>query len=269
VNKLKGELRTQQEAHEAQLQEMKTEFDLALQRREMEYSSIEQSAQSVEAMHNREVQMIRDEAERKQEEHFAQITRLRDEIKTTQQSHQDYLSKLMGVLDTTQESRKSSLTPAEEMAIRKKDEEISDLKDEVARLLQQNGRSEEDSKKKEAVKSMKYIVKKNREARKGRAKELRLLTSQLSQSIMSGDDATSQQVLASINQLAHVGEKSNSKMDREMVNMIDNTVSYFNHENRKASADQALIEENKKLRRKLGKRRQRDKGDQESASLLG
>ncbi|KAL7530764.1 hypothetical protein ACHAXR_003660, partial [Thalassiosira sp. AJA248-18] len=169
VSKLKNELKTQQQAHESQLQEMRTEFEMALRHREMEVKTMQQNLHSSAALHKREVQVVRDESERKQEEHYSQISRLREEIKNTQDSHQDYLSKLMDVLETTQESRRSISVPAGERVLRKKEEEISELRDEVARLRQDagmEGNGDADASKKEAVKSMKYIVKKNREHRK-------------------------------------------------------------------------------------------------------
>ena len=43
VSKLKNELKTQQEAHEAQLQEMRTEFEMALSHREMEVKTMQQN----------------------------------------------------------------------------------------------------------------------------------------------------------------------------------------------------------------------------------
>ena len=110
------------------LQEMRSEFEMALRHREMEVRTMQQNLHSSAALHKREVQAVHDEAERKQEEHYSQISRLREEIKTTQGSHQDYLSKLMDVLETTQESRKAIKPPAEEMVMRKKDEEIMELK---------------------------------------------------------------------------------------------------------------------------------------------
>merc|ERR1712060_51987 len=124
---------------------------------------------------------------------------LREEVAKTQDSHQDYLSKLMGVLDTTQESRK---TTSEEMILRTKDEEISNLKDEIARLRKAGAEAStancnNDSKKKDAVKSMKYIVKKNREVRKSRVQQLGTLMSQLEQCETSSDATKIQQLLAS------------------------------------------------------------------------
>ena len=47
------------------------------------------------------------------------------------------------------------------------------------------------------------------------------------------------------------GEKSNSKMDREVVQMIDNTANYSKSGG--GNADAALVSENQKLKRKLEK----------------
>lgn len=256
VNKLKNELKTQQQAHEAQLREMRAEFEMALRHREMEVNTMTQNLHSSAALHRREVQAVRDEAERKQEEHYSQISRLRDEIKNTQNSHQDYLSKLMDVLETTQESRKSMALPSDDMILRRRDEEIAELRDEVARLRRSTGsegnRSNGDVNKKEAIKAMKYIVKKNRENRKSRVQQLGALTKQLEERLASGDTSQMQQLIASLKETIQIGEKSNSKMDREMVNMIDNTATYS--QDSAASSDASLVAENQRLRRKLEKR---------------
>jgi len=252
VNNLKNELKTQQQAHEAQLQEMRAEFEMSLRHREIELNTMQQTLHSSAALHKREVQSVRDEAERKQEEQYSQISRLREEIKNTQDSHQDYLSKLMGVLETTQESRRSLMAPSGEMIMRRKDDEISELRDEVARLRQAEGNGEDDATKKEAIKSMKYIVKKNREHRKSQVQHLVALTSQLEESFASGDSSQIQQLLTLTKEVIHAGEKSNSKMDRETVNMIDNTALYSR--GGVANADAALVADNQKLRRKLEKK---------------
>jgi len=268
VNNLKNELKTQQQAHESQLQEMRAEFELSLRNREIELNTIQQTLHSSAALHTREVQAVHDEAQRKQEEHFSQISRLREEIKNTQDSHQDYLSKLMGVLETTQESRRNLMPPSGEMILRRKNDEIAELREEVARLSQPEGNGEDESTKKEATKSMKYIVKKNRENRKAHVQSLMSLASQIEGTLASGDSAQTQQFLNLMKEAIQVGEKSNSKMDRETVNMIDNTALYT--QNGVANSDAALIAENEKLRRKLEKKRDRMsfRSEGDSSSIL-
>jgi len=254
ATKLKHELRTQQQAHEAQLQEMRAEFEVALMHREMEVGNSQRNLLSSAALHKREVQMVRDEAGRKQEEHYAQISRLREEIKTTQNSHQDYLSKLMDVLDTTKESRTAVPGSSTDIILRKKDDKIAGLGEEIARLRQMSGAegNADVASKKEAIKSMKYIVKKNRENRKSRVHFMSALTTKLGESLASGDLSNMQQLLASMKEATLAGEKANSKMDRETVNMIDNTANYA--PNGAANGDADLRAENKKLRHKLEKR---------------
>lgn len=83
-NNLKSELALQQQSHGEQLNQMRSDFDIALANREIEVQNLQASCLSAAAMHKREVQMIRDEAERKQEQQFSEIDRLRDEIKLTQ-----------------------------------------------------------------------------------------------------------------------------------------------------------------------------------------
>mmetsp|Transcript_9719 Transcript_9719/g.14710 ORF Transcript_9719/g.14710 Transcript_9719/m.14710 type:complete len:419 (-) Transcript_9719:223-1479(-) len=268
VTNLKNELKTQQQAHELQLQEMRAEFELSLRNREIELNTIQQTLHSSAALHKREVEAVHDEAERKQEEHFSQISRLREEIKNTQDSHQDYLSKLMGVLETTQESRRNLMPPSGEMILRRKDDEIAELREEIARLSQSDCNGEDESTKKEATKSMKYIVKKNRENRKAHVQSLMSLASQIEETLASGDSAQTQQFLNLMKEAIQVGEKSNSKMDRETVNMIDNTALYT--QNGVANADAALIAENEKLRRKLEKKRDRKsfRSEEDSSSIL-
>ena len=216
ANKLKNELKTQQQAHEGQLQEMRTEFEMALRHRDMEMKSIQQNLHSSAAVHKREVQSVRDEAERKQEEHYAQISRLREEIKSTQNTHQDYMSKLMDVLETTNESRKTISAPSADMIMQRKDDEIAELRDEIARLRQSTEGEENGEvatrRKKEAAKSMKYIVKKNREGRKSRVQELGSLATQLEDCMATGDFARMQRTVLSLKEALRVGEKNNSKM---------------------------------------------------------
>merc|ERR1712032_1471713 len=105
-----------------------------MRNREIELNAMQQTLHSSTSLHKREVQAIRDEAGRKQEEQLSQISRLREEIKNTQDSHQHYLSKLMGVLETTQESRRNLNVPSGDVILRRKDDEIAELRDEVARL---------------------------------------------------------------------------------------------------------------------------------------
>lgn len=255
VGLLKNELKTQQQSHESQLQEMRAEFEMALRHREMELNTMQQNLHSSAGLHKREVQTVRDEAERKQEEQYSQISRLREEIQDTQDSHQDYLSKLMGVLETTQESRRNLMAPSGEMILRRKDDEISELRDEVARLRQDagfEGNGDDNASKKEATKSMKYIVKKNREQRKSHVQQLGALASQLEENLASGDLSQMQQLFTLMKETILAGEKSNSKMDRETVNMIDNTALYS--QDGIANSDAALVAENQKLRRKLEKK---------------
>ncbi len=224
--KLKDELKTQQQAHEVLLEEMRCRFEAALKSRDAEIATMAQNIRSSAAAHKREVQKVRGEASRKQEEHFSQISRLRDEIMYTQNSHQDYLSKLMDVLENTQESRESGAAFASsDTILRKKDDEISELKVEVARLRKKStiGGGMPN---KEAIKSMKYIIKKNREDRKSRVQYLGVLTEKLEASLSSGDSLQVKNLLGSMKETVRKGEKSNSKMDREMVNMLDNAASY-------------------------------------------
>eukprot|EP00578_Thalassiosira_sp_NH16_P027413 CAMPEP_0181092850 /NCGR_PEP_ID=MMETSP1071-20121207/9132_1 /TAXON_ID=35127 /ORGANISM="Thalassiosira sp., Strain NH16" /LENGTH=1679 /DNA_ID=CAMNT_0023175045 /DNA_START=150 /DNA_END=5185 /DNA_ORIENTATION=+ len=256
LNKLKNELKTQQQAHEDQLQEMRAEFEMALSNREIEVNTMRQNLVSSAALRKREVQMVRQESSRKEEEHHSQISRLREEIKNTQDTHQDYLSKLMGVLETTQESRRTISTPSTEMILREKDDEIAELKDEVSRLrpnADAEGNGDADASKKEAIKSMKYIVKKNREHRKSRVQHMGMLTSQLEDCLISGNLPLMHQLLASMKEALKTGEKSNSKMDRTMVDMIDNTSIYA------VNSDAALVAENEKMRHKSEKKQKSKK----------
>lgn len=249
INKLKNELKTQQQAHEGQLKDMRSEFEGALQNREVEVSNVSRNLHSSVVLHKREVETIRHEADKKQQDHYSQIARLRDEIKNTQDSHQSYLSKLMNVLETTQESRRSVGDD------RVKDAEIEGLKAEVARLTlslnQKDTGSANNNEKKEAIKSMKYIVKKNREQRKLRVQHLGSLTKQLEEALVLGDSQQMQQLVSNLKESVQSGEKSNSKMDREVVQMIDNTANYSKSGG--GNADAALVSENQKLKRKLEK----------------
>merc|ERR1712032_868538 len=223
-----------------------------MRNREIELNAMQQTLHSSTSLHKREVQAVRDEAERKQEEQHSQISRLREEIKNTQESHQHYLSKLMGVLETTQESRRNLNVPSGDVIMRRKDDEIAELRDEVAKLTNQAEDNEEDAaNRKEATRAMKYIVKKNREHRKAHVQNLVKLTSQLEENIASGDAPQMQQLLNLMKEAIHTGEKSNSKMDRETVNMIDNSALYS--QGGVANANAALVADNQRLRRKLEK----------------
>jgi myosin-5 len=231
--KLKNELKTQQQAHEAQLQEMRSEFETALRRRDLEVTSIAQHLQSSESAHKRELQQVRDEAERKQDEHFSQISRLREEVINTQNSHQDYLSKLMDVLETTQESRRAvSAISDDTHLLRRKDDEILMLKEQVAKLRHKSEASTNDvvdtsrsRSQNDDIKSMKKVIKKNREGRKSRVQYLGDLANQLEASLALGDLSQVNQLLMSMKETVQKGEKESSKIDRAMVNMLDNAFS--------------------------------------------
>jgi len=249
VNRLKNELTTQQQAHEAQLRDMRAEFDIAMRHRDLEISSMAQHLETAAVMSKREVQQVRDEAKRKQEEQYAQMARLREEIKGTQDSHQVYMSKLMDVLESTQESRRSV---SDDVLLRRKDDEIADLRNEVARLRQQQHTASANNK--HDLKSMKLLIKKNREHRKSQVQYLCALTSKFDEGLAGGittDASKLHELIVHMQQTIQTGEKSNSRMDREMVNMIDSgALVHVQHHD----ADEALIAENQKLRRKLEKK---------------
>jgi myosin heavy subunit len=253
--KLKNELKTQQEAHESQLQDMRVEFDSALKYREVEMQSLQLHLQSLTTQHEREMDALRRDIEGKQEEHYNQIARLHDEVKSTQNTHEDYLSKLMNVLETTQRSSVLVAAPLNNNVLREKDEEIAQLKEELSRLrdtstMNSNGGADTVAKQ-EAIKAMKYIVKKNREQRKQRVQDVEAIAKDVEESLASGDITGAQNFIKSLNEALHAGEKSNSRMDREMVNMIENTTSYLPGSNDDVLK---LTTENEKLRRKLAKK---------------
>mmetsp|Transcript_30439 Transcript_30439/g.61074 ORF Transcript_30439/g.61074 Transcript_30439/m.61074 type:complete len:1725 (+) Transcript_30439:85-5259(+) len=254
--KLKNELKTQQEAHESQLQDMRVEFDSALTYREVEMQSLQLHLQSLTAQHERELDALRRDCEGKQEEHYNQIARLHDEVKSTQNTHEDYLSKLMNVLETTQRSSILVAAPPDINVLREKDEEIAKLKKELSRLRDtssatgSNGSADTPGKQ-EATKAMKYIVKKNREQRKKGVQQIETIVNDFDESLASGYMARSQNLIKSLNEAVQAGEKANSRMDREMVTMIDKTTSYLPSSNDDALR---LAAENEKLRRKLAKK---------------
>lgn len=248
VTKLKNELKTQQQAHEAQLQEMRAEFEVALSHRENEVNNLQTNIRSSTVLHKKELQALMEEQEKKREQQYSEISHLREEIKHAQDSHEDYMSKLMGVLETTQGSRRN-LFPGDRLGsdLRSKDEEIANLKDEIERLRQ--APEEDMTAKKEASKSMKYIVKKNREQRKSHVQYLSGLANEIESNALSGNTSEVQQLVASLKQAVLAGEKTNSKMDRETVNMIDHGVVY----SKDGAAEAALLADNQKLKRKLKK----------------
>jgi hypothetical protein len=257
-NKLKIELKTQQEAHEAQLQDMRDEFDRALRYRELEMQSLQLNLQELTSQHEHELEMLRQDRERKQEEHYNQIARLHDEVKSTQNTHEDYLTKLMNVLETTGRPSVVAAPPID--VVREKDIEIAQLKKELARLrvtsttAGSNG-GVDDTGKQEAVKAMKYIVKKNREQRKQRVQNTEAIAKDFEESLSSGDMSRTRSLIQSLTEALHAGEKANSRMDREMVNMIENTTSYLPGNNSISPAtDNNLRAENERLRRKLAKK---------------
>jgi len=280
VGKLKNELKTQQQAHKSQLQDMRSEFEMALRHRETQVTNVSHDLRSSTVLHKREIEQIRQEASRQKDEHFSQISRLRDEIKNTQNSHDDYLSKLMNVLETTQESRNSMIAaPSSDRILEMKDDEIADLKIGITRLRHSSGGGDEDTNghvndddRKEATKAMKYIVKKNREQRKARVHELGELTNRLEESLALGDLSQMQQLIVNMKSAIQTNEKSNSKMDREVVTMIDNTKIYSRGGDG-SDIQQEVMLENQKLRRKLkqlskqackqcGYKREKKRGDE-------
>ena len=256
VNRLKNELTTQQQAHEAHLQEIRAEFDIAMRHRDREISTMAQHLQTSTAASKREVQQVREEAQRKQEEQYAQMSRLREEIKGTQNSHQIYMTKLMDVIESTQESRRSN-SVSDDALFRRKDDEIAALQNEVARLRQQQQVTSSNNK--HDLRSMKHFIKKNREHRKSQVQYLCALTSQLKEGIANSDGMELSQIhelIERMQETIQTSEKSNSKMDREMVNMIDSSSTTWMHPQQQHDGANAaiLLAENQKLRRKLEKK---------------
>ena len=258
--KLKNELKTQQEAHESQLEDMREEFDRALTYREVEMQSLQLHLQSVTTQHEHEMEALRRDSEGKQEEHYNQIARLHDEVKSTQNTHEDYLSKLMNVLETTQRSSVLVAAPPDNNVLRAKDEEIAQLKEELSCLRETPSATElsnggaDTAGKQNAIKAMKYIVKKNREQRKQRVQHVEAIAKDFEESLASGNMTKTHNIVKSLNEALQAGEKSNSRMDREMVNMIENTTSYLPATNSSNDDALSLAAENEKLRRKLAKK---------------
>jgi hypothetical protein len=216
-----------------------------------------QHLQTSTAASKREVQQVREEAQRKQEELYAQMTRLREEIQGSQNSHQMYMAKLMDVIESTQESRRSNSVSDDEL-FRRKDDEIAELRNEVSRLRQQQQVTGANNKL--DLKSMKHFIKKNREHRKSQVQYLCTLTRQCKEGIANSNGMESSQIhelIERMQETIQTSEKSNSKMDREMVNMIDSGSSTWMHppQQQHDGANAAiLLAENQKLRRKLEKK---------------
>jgi hypothetical protein len=258
--KLKNELKTQQEAHESQLEDMREEFDRALTYREEELQSLQLHLQSVTTQHEHEMEALRRDSEGKEEQHYTQFARLHDEVKSTQNTHEDYLSKLMNVLETTQRSSVLVAAPPDNNVLRAKDEEIAQLKEELSCLRETPSATElsnggaDTAGKQNAIKAMKYIVKKNREQRKQRVQHVEAIAKDFEESLASGNMTKTHNIVKSLNEALQAGEKSNSRMDREMVNMIENTTSYLPATNSSNDDALSLAAENEKLRRKLAKK---------------
>lgn len=91
----------------------------------------------------------------------------------------------MDVLETTQASRRMDSQAVDlEIMLRQKDAEIVRLNKEISMQRINRGTNKE-----EAVKSMVYTVKKNRQQRKSHVQQLEALTCQLEESIASGDQS--------------------------------------------------------------------------------
>jgi CRISPR/Cas system-associated exonuclease Cas4 (RecB family) len=164
----------------------------------------------------------------------------------------------MDVLETTQQSRQVDGASMDIGMLRQKDEEIARLKEELAALRansSSNANEVNEQQKQDAVKSMVYSVKKNRQHRKSHVTQMQTLASQLENSIASGDHAQMSSLVESLKNAIQAGEKANSKMDREMVNMIDFSSAYFNPQVAGSGANiDELVAENQRLRQKLEKR---------------
>ena len=166
----------------------------------------------------------------------------------------------MDVLETTQASRRLDSPVVDLEMLREKESEIARLNEEIASLRirensSDNARADDQKSKQEAVKQMIYSVKKNRQHRKANVQNLQALAAQLEGSISSGDQSQMQSLVESLKALVNIGEKANSKMDREMVNMIGFTSAFVTPSAN--SSDQNLnnlVAENQRLRRKLDKK---------------
>ena len=168
----------------------------------------------------------------------------------------------MDVLETTEANRRVDSLAIDHDLLRQKDSEIARLNQELAALRSgsegaADGTGGDERTKQDAVKSMIYSVKKNRQQRKSHVSELQTMTAQLEESIASDDKQQMLQLIESLKSAIQAGEKSNSKMDREMVNMIDFSSAHFLHAHVTPGADanlDELVAENQKLRRKLEKK---------------
>ena len=167
----------------------------------------------------------------------------------------------MDVLETTQASRRLDSSAVDLELLRQKESEIVRLNEEIASLRMRGNSThdnmcEDDQKsKQEAVKQMIYSVKKNRQHRKANVQNLQALAAQLEESISSGSKTQMQSLVETLKASIHKAEKSNSKMDREMVNMIDFSSAFITPSIN--SSDQnfdELVAENQRLRRKLDKK---------------
>jgi hypothetical protein len=184
----------------------------------------------------------------------------------------------MDVLETTQASRRIGSSHVDDELLREKDAEIARLNKEVAMLRTARGSNrqlqaneDEEKNKKDAAKSMIYSVKKNRQSRKAQVKQIQALTNEIEESAASGDHAKLQSIIVSLKDAIQAEEKSNSKMDRDMVNMIDFSTVYFTPSTTGTSENiDDLIAQNDKLHRKLAKpckkcgHKRSDKKDEQS-----
>lgn len=171
------------------------------------------------------------------------------------------MAKLMDVLETTEANRRVDTSTIDHELLRQKDREIARLTQEVASLRTSSGvastsNSKEDNKnKQESVRSMVYSVKNNRQKRKSNVSHMQALTVELEACIASGDQLQMQKLVESLKSAIQTGEKSSSRMDREMVNMIDFSAAHLNPASFNADANlDELVVENQKLRRKLEKK---------------
>jgi Na+/phosphate symporter len=106
------------------------------------------------------------------------------------------------------------------------------LKEQVAKLRHKSEASTNDvvdtsrsRSQNDDIKSMKKVIKKNREGRKLRVQYLGDLANQLEASLALGDLSQVNQLLMSMKETVQKGKKESSKIDCAMVNMLDNAFS--------------------------------------------
>ena len=134
---LRREIRTLSSSRDEQAATLKSDYARVLKDSDSEIRNLQATIKEGRSTREFEKNQFKDQIAKMEQEHLNEVLRLKDELRRTQDSHHDYLAKLMDVLETTHAARESETAriSAELNAVKEeKDSQIRNLQREVETL---------------------------------------------------------------------------------------------------------------------------------------